>query len=171
MENKRTKRCKKCGELKEFLFFPKQTSKLDGIGSCCRKCSAIAQKSWREKNKESRKEKQKIYHLNNKEKRNLRKRKLYKLNHKPVKNKTNYKTSEKTRISIKRYQENNKEKLLSRQTMANAIKSGKIKRCPCSFCGKENAEGHHEYYFKPLQIIWLCRLCHKKYHSGKIKLK
>jgi len=48
-----------------------------------------------------------------------------------------------------------------------AIKSGKLVRPDrCEDCGKkaDRIEGHHEDYDKPLQVAWLCPLCHGKRH-------
>ena len=45
------------------------------------------------------------------------------------------------------------------------IASGKIKRQPCSKCGVAKADAHHEDYSKPMEIVWLCRKCHKARHA------
>ena len=48
----------------------------------------------------------------------------------------------------------------------NAIKSGKITKEPCSVCGSTyRIHGHHEDYYKPLDVIWFC----SKHHSGHHK--
>ena len=47
------------------------------------------------------------------------------------------------------------------------VRSGKIKKMPCEVCGNPNAQGHHEDYTKPLEVIWLCPLCHKEKHKMK----
>ena len=45
-----------------------------------------------------------------------------------------------------------------------AVKTGRIQKQPCSVCGALKAEGHHSDYSKPLEVIWLCRLHHRKIH-------
>ncbi len=55
----------------------------------------------------------------------------------------------------------------SSQMVADAIDSGKlIKASNCTLClSSENIEGHHPDYDKPLEVIWLCRKCHKNLHK------
>ena len=57
-------------------------------------------------------------------------------------------------------------KNFARNCLGSAIRAGKISRQPCSICGEEQAEGHHEDYSQPLEVKWLCRPCHKKLHIG-----
>ncbi len=49
-----------------------------------------------------------------------------------------------------------------------AVQSGRIRKPPkCSKCGKVGAvEGHHADYSRPLDVIWLCRLCHSILHDA-----
>lgn len=61
----------------------------------------------------------------------------------------------------------NRKKLLARQRLKYAIENGKVERQPCSQCGEQNAEAHHEDYDKPLEVIWLCRKHHTEIHSGR----
>jgi len=41
---------------------------------------------------------------------------------------------------------------------------------PCVICGAAKAEGHHEDYDKPLDVVWLCRRHHREYHQEKFCL-
>jgi hypothetical protein len=57
----------------------------------------------------------------------------------------------------------------ARLRASRAVRSGKIKRPElCSVCqAKGRLEGHHDDYLKPLQVIWLCVICHRQLHLGK----
>jgi hypothetical protein len=48
-----------------------------------------------------------------------------------------------------------------------AVASGHVvKPDCCSECGKKGrVHGHHEDYAEPLQVTWLCSVCHGRRHS------
>jgi hypothetical protein len=51
-----------------------------------------------------------------------------------------------------------------------AIRSGKLKPCPCETCGSTtNIQAHHDDYNKPLDVRWLCHSCHTILHVAKRK--
>lgn len=52
--------------------------------------------------------------------------------------------------------------------VGNAIRSGKLKKPrKCPGCGRKGRiHGHHEDYCKPLDIIWVCQVCHKAIHKN-----
>jgi hypothetical protein len=56
---------------------------------------------------------------------------------------------------------------IARQLLGRAVKKGQIiKPKNCSKCGLEGRiHGHHPDYTKPLEVIWLCTLCHGAIHS------
>ncbi len=70
-----------------------------------------------------------------------------------------------------RYQtdEDYKLKVSARRLARAAFKEGVIHREDCVKCGKW-AEMHHEDYSKPLEIMWLCRKCHKEHHRTHPKI-
>ena len=58
-------------------------------------------------------------------------------------------------------------KVIARQRVCYAVKTGRLIKEPCEICGEEHAEAHHEDYTKPLVVRWLCKKCHKEYHNNK----
>ena len=51
--------------------------------------------------------------------------------------------------------------------VAQAVKAGRLIRpSACSSCGREcEPQGHHSDYTIPLEVVWLCRSCHRKRHG------
>lgn len=74
-------------------------------------------------------------------------------------------------LSIK-WQKNNPEKCSSKNKLQYAIKVGKISRPDkCDVCKIEcKPHGHHIDYDKALAVVWLCGSCHKRVHTGDLKL-
>ena len=83
---------------------------------------------------------------------------------------TNYRINpEKMVANVAKWQKANPEKVKAHQAIHRAIKSGKLtKPDACSECldikTPERLHGHHHDYSKPLDVIWLCRQCHKNIH-------
>lgn len=46
----------------------------------------------------------------------------------------------------------------------------RIIREDCNNCWNTPAEAHHEDYGKPLDVIWLCKICHEKEHRENPEL-
>ena len=62
-----------------------------------------------------------------------------------------------------------------RNIVRTAIENGKLKRGCCEDCNispeQEKIYGHHEDYNKPLEVVWLCQLCHMRRHSAYTDIK
>ena len=57
-------------------------------------------------------------------------------------------------------------KYVAHTAVSNAVRGGKLPKSPCAFCGATEAlEAHHHDYAKPLDITWLCKPCHRRFHA------
>lgn len=74
------------------------------------------------------------------------------------------KNREKRLAQIKHYKKSNPEKTKARWTVHNHLRNGRLKRLPCQKCGAKKVHAHHHDYSKPLDVIWLCALCHSREH-------
>lgn len=53
-----------------------------------------------------------------------------------------------------------------REATHRRIASGQLTIEPCEACGAtENIEAHHEDYYQPMEITWLCKKHHAMYHA------
>lgn len=57
------------------------------------------------------------------------------------------------------------EKVRARYMVGSAIRRGSLVRQPCEHCGEPKSQAHHEDYSKPLDVRWLCFVCHRKAHG------
>jgi hypothetical protein len=66
------------------------------------------------------------------------------------------------------YNKRNRLKLMCRRVFNHAVDMEWIVKGVCSVCGSlDHIEGHHEDYYKPFQVIWICKHHHHQlYHSG-----
>jgi hypothetical protein len=62
----------------------------------------------------------------------------------------------------RRYRERYPEKERARARLADAVARGRVTRPDsCMRCGGPGPiEGHHWDYSQPLNVMWLCRVCH-----------
>ncbi len=68
--------------------------------------------------------------------------------------------------AVKRWRQRSKKRYNAQQAVKNAVKSGQLVPWPgCACCKrKRGLEAHHCDYDSPLDVIWLCMLCHKAAH-------
>lgn len=66
-----------------------------------------------------------------------------------------------------RYRDANPEKRQAHAQVASAIRSGRLVRpSACETCGADGPiHAHHHDYSRPLDVAWLCPLCHKAAHA------
>lgn len=56
-------------------------------------------------------------------------------------------------------------KARAHEAVKYALKTGQLTQAPCEACGARDVEAHHDDYSKPLEIRWLCHLCHCAHHK------
>ena len=55
---------------------------------------------------------------------------------------------------------------LAHRMVSEAIRNGQLTRQPCERCGSESdVIAHHEDYWRPLEVVWLCRPHHAQRHQ------
>lgn len=85
-----------------------------------------------------------------------------------------YYHSEKGNISIKKRLylniKENPDKQSARAQVREAIRIGKLLRpVLCVECGlAKRLDAHHTDYAKPLEVVWLCRVCHASVHKSRL---
>jgi hypothetical protein len=61
------------------------------------------------------------------------------------------------------YRRRNPDKYKARTAVNNAVRDGRLTRRPCAGCGAtDNVQAHHENYSRPLDVRWLCFICHRE---------
>lgn len=136
-------------------------------------------KAYREAHREELARKQRAYYRKNKEACLAYSKKWAKENPDKVKaNWTKHQSTQEYRDYQQEYRKNNAQKLYQQKqareieryghahkAIRNRLSRGKLEKQPCEVCGSEPAEAHHDDYNKPLEIRWLCKKCHTKWHS------
>lgn len=63
----------------------------------------------------------------------------------------------------------NRHKVRARRILRNAITFGRLTRKPCERCGRSRSQAHHPDYARPLDVQWLCSLCHAAVHREEAR--
>lgn len=143
-------------------------------------------KEYREKNRELLKEKSRIDYYQNWDKRKEQSQRSYKKHREEIARKRaekrhtedqrekerqrqrewRKKNPTKAGTTVSQWKKRNPQKSSSHSLVCWAVKSGVLKRPEdCMECGKKcKPHAHHEDYSKPLDVIWICKICHGKKH-------
>ena len=134
------KTCSQCGKETTMEGMVTRRRNKDGKGSICRVCDAANGRRWRQKNREHKREVDRQYRQAHPE--------IF-------------------RDACRRGREASPEKYKARYAVDNEMKAGRLYRPgECLSCGAECVpDGHHEDYSKPLEVVWLCRMCHLRGHK------
>ena len=184
-----TKTCNKCGRRLPLDCFPKHKGCKYGVTGTCVECTKVSVKAFRERNKDKIAERNRKWREEHKEEIREKDRKYYEEHKKECNARAKkYRENNRERLLeykkdwVKRneerlkeyrrkyhedYKERSKTELKARTKLSNAIRDGKIFRPDrCDRCGKKcTPDGHHWNYAFPLNVIWLCRSCHKIVHA------
>lgn len=155
------KKCFKCNEIKELSFFYKHPEMADGHVNKCKECN-------KKDVRENRGRKIDYY----------REYDAYRFQNDPRVRERHrrYQATpagkESIRTSTLNYINKRPEARAAHILVGNAVKSGVlIKPLSCSKCGdftsSRRLHAHHEDYYKPLDVVWLCVQCHVDEHKEK----
>ena len=144
-ERLKSKVCRGCGELKPFTAYCPHAQMADGRLNYCMDCVKARVRRHREKN---------IDRVRDYDRRRAKKPE---------------------RIGqiverARRFRDQHPEKYRAHYIVSNAIRDGRLERRPCDVCGRPDSHGHHEDYSNPLDVIWLCPVCHSALHHQNICL-
>lgn len=134
------KLCRNCGEEKPLTEFYKHAQMADGYLNICRQCVRERVRSHRRNNE------------------SVREYDRYRaqLPHR----------KEARRKITERWASENPTRDKAHIAVNNAVRDGRLKKEPCFFCSKpDGLEAHHKDYSKPMDVIWLCRKCHRRLHA------
>ncbi len=153
MPNPRTaaewaKKCPRCGETKPLTEFHKHRLRPDGHSAHCKRCYNIGKS--RQRRTPAGRQKARVHHV-------ARRDNGYYQSRHPQRNAYNAK------VKRERPQQH-----AARLALRDAVRLGLIKKPPvCSECGgKGLLHGHHHKgYEHPLEVIWLCVVCHAILHG------
>lgn len=149
----RERQCSQCGVVKPLEeFYPIRRGSPKRRRNC-KTCCAVTLKAGRDKDLQQRRyESWKV--------RNARRVKGYKRKYTET---HRLDTAQRT----VRWRKANPEKTRAHRAVQNALRSGKLRRpARCRQCNSRGTlHGHHADYSRPLEVLWLCELCHRKVHS------
>lgn len=149
-------KCRKCGKNRLSKFFSKCTNKPNGLWIYCKDCDNKRNIEWYQKPGKAEHSIAKMTEYRKTEKgRESSKRAIKK-----------HRSSDKWKKYLKSKMKKNPEKYRAHWLVKSAIKRGILKRKPCQKCGKRKyVHAHHDNYFKPLDVAWLCAQHHSARHK------
>lgn len=147
------KKCGRCQEVKSVSQFNlRRNHGRDRFAGYCRPCQAIRYQEWIADNHSHKIESMRKWSAQNREHIKEYDSHYKKLPH--VVQRTYRRVRQDPKYELK---------ITARRAVAKALASGDLKRQPCK-CGNPRSEAHHPDYNKPLEVVWLCRGCHRAEH-------
>ena len=150
--------CNYCEKEKSLDQFYKHSGMKDGYLNTCKECKIEYMAS---------RPKDRLKEINKK-----RNQKPKRQEDKRIRSKAyRQKYPEKKRLYEQEYRKKYPEKYKARNAVHNAIRDGKLTKLPCEVCNStKNIEAHHDDYYKPLELRWLCHKHHVEHHFEEEEL-
>lgn len=151
------KECSRCHHAKLIGEFGLQKSWNGKLypKAICKLCATIKSREWATKNPEKRKAIWRAHAESNRDKYAESNRAYYRRH------------GERRMAALQAYWKANPGKREARHAIAYALQTGRIQRKPCEHCGSQKrVHAHHHDYSKPLEVTWLCSICHGKEHRA-----
>lgn len=153
-----TKMCFKCGGVKPLDDFYRHSRMADGHLGKCKDCAKADAKKTRADNLGYYREYDRNRFQHDMERRSfqLDQMREWAKNH-----------PEQIAVLNKQWIARNPDKHYCHTVLNYAVRAGKLtKRTSCQSCGTSGVKihGHHHDYTKPLDVMWLCAICHLKQH-------
>lgn len=158
MYNQGMKKCRKCDKAKPPEDFHKSPHYKDGRRPYCKECVRAENREWKAKNPERSAQHRRKWYEANKDKANAASDQWRRDN------------PEAFLARLRRSEARHPENVKARKALNNAVRDGKIhKPKHCEDCGELTASrylhGHHHDYEKPLDVEWICNVCHGSRHT------
>jgi len=190
--------CKRCEKTKEQKDFIKNKRAKSGYSIICKECSNKEKRSYLDTKRDMIREynRNKYYenHQENKQKKTEKSKKFrsdFPEEYKRIQSEWRLKNPDKVRVKAllrsktqeckdkrnKRLRENKNDKDLpkirARKILQAAVRVGyMIRPDKCENCLKKcKPDGHHDDYNKPLEVTWLCKICHAHKHNKLMDMK
>jgi hypothetical protein len=135
-----SKRCFKCGLVKDRSLFYGHKGMADGLLGKCKECTKKDSNDRRLANIETVRE--------------------YDRNRSKNKERIDY-----SREISKKWRKEDSRRMQCHNAVARSIRKGELLRLNCCICGSEKSVAHHESYDRPLDVVWYCQVHHKERHK------
>lgn len=135
--------CSACNQILLPSSFSRDGSRRNGLSSQCTKCRLLR------RNKDAKRESNRLFMA--------RARK---------KDPEKFRERARLRLLNPDYKARHSQKIKARAMLNHAVRDGKVmKPQTCFECSQVTPlQAHHHDYAKPLDVVWLCSLCHGKKH-------
>lgn len=145
-------RCRVCKVEKPISEMAKDRRTITGYISRCASCKLVVDRAYKETHRQQIRERDRLRYPPSE--RRAEERRRFAREHPDV-------------VRAAALAQRGTDKVRARDALRYAVRSGRIaKPSSCQDCGRSDLviHGHHHDYAKPLEVVWVCRLCHSRLH-------